>query len=104
MFYARRPTTRAQNPAEVLAAIPPGGRGWLIGTEENFPSLAAESSLTLVEVERKPYFKFQFSWNILDRGKSARDLLLVRADRAPERPRRNRARGPRVPRRGRSRR
>jgi 4-amino-4-deoxy-L-arabinose transferase-like glycosyltransferase len=97
MFYARRATTRAQNPAEVLAAIPPGRRGWLIFTEENLPGLAAEPSLALTEIDRAPYFKFQFSWNILDRGKSTRDLLLVRADR------RNRSRGPRVPRRRRRR-
>ena len=98
MFYARRATVTAQGVGEVLAAIPPGRRGWLLGAEETFRDFSSEPSLALTEVARAPYFKFQFSWNILDRGKSARDLVLMRADR------RNRRRRPRVPPRGRRRR
>ena len=83
MFYAERPTVVAHGKAELLAAIPEGGRAFVLGHEEALADLRASPDLHLRSVDRAPYFQFQFSWNVLGTGKSARDLVLVEVTRAP---------------------
>jgi 4-amino-4-deoxy-L-arabinose transferase-like glycosyltransferase len=84
MFYARRPTEKAANPAQLLAAIPPGGRAFVLGQDDEIAHLVRALPLRFEERARAPYFKFQFSWNVLGSGRSTRDLVLVRADRPSE--------------------
>ena len=91
MFYARRPTVTAHNPAELLAAVPPGGPAWVLGEEDELGEVPKHVPLRLTEVARAPQFRFHFGRNVLGHGASVRDLVLVRAERAGEGP----AAGPR---------
>lgn len=82
MFYAERPTVVAHNEAELLAAIPEGGRAFVLGHEDAIAGLEKVPGLQRRTVASAPYFKFQFSWNVLGEGKSARELVLLEVTRA----------------------
>ncbi|MCC7137287.1 MAG: glycosyltransferase family 39 protein [Planctomycetes bacterium] len=105
MFYAERRTTVARNPAELLAAIPPGGRALVLGQDDEVAALVAVPRARLVrsagdprlpalevtwektlpvrvtELDRAPYLLLQFSRNVLGRDRSVRDLVLVAVER-----------------------
>jgi hypothetical protein len=38
-------------------------------------------NLEIAEVDRAPYFKFQFNWNIRGAGRSTRELVVVEVRR-----------------------
>lgn len=81
MFYARRTTEVARNPAELLARIPPGTRGYVLGKASVMGDLASIDGLSVVEIDRAPFLRFQWRTNVLGRGPSTEDFLLVRVDR-----------------------
>ena len=81
MFYARRATVTAGNPAQLLAVVPPGGRAFVLGQPEELAEVPRHVPLRLTEVARAPYFKFHFGRNVLGHGPSIRDLVLVVAER-----------------------
>ncbi|MBL9086277.1 MAG: hypothetical protein JNM10_03975, partial [Planctomycetia bacterium] len=95
MFYARRATVTARNPAELLAAVPPGGRAWVLGQADELGEVPKHEPLRLTEVARAPQFRFHFGRNVLGHGPSVRDLVLVRAERDPDRPGEGARPGPR---------
>lgn len=82
MFYARRTTEVARNPAELLSRIPPGTRGYVLGKASVMGDLAKMEGLTVAEIDRAPFLRFQWRTNVLGRGPSTEDFLLVRVDRA----------------------
>ncbi|MFO0933774.1 MAG: glycosyltransferase family 39 protein [Planctomycetota bacterium] len=84
MFYARRPTVTAHNPAELLAAVPPGGRAYALGEEDELGEVPKHAPLRLTEVARAPQFRFHFGRNVLGHGDSVRDLVLVRVERTAD--------------------
>jgi 4-amino-4-deoxy-L-arabinose transferase-like glycosyltransferase len=81
MYYARRPTTVARNPAELLAELPRGGTAFVLGWEDVTNPLRALENLSVREVDRAPYFRFKFSANVLGEGPSTRDLVLLEVAR-----------------------
>jgi hypothetical protein len=81
MFYARRPTVTAHNPAELLAVVPPGGRAYVLGEEDELGEVPKHEPLRLTVVARAPQFRFHFGRNVLGHGESVRDLVLVRVER-----------------------
>lgn len=83
MFYARRPTVRARNPAELLAALPPGGHAYAIGEAHALAEVPRHAPLLLTELDRGPWFRFHFGRNVLGHGPSTRELVLVRVERSP---------------------
>src|SRR5205814_8371316 len=61
-YYARRETSTAKTPVEVTALVPPGRRAFVLASEDALEDLRANApGLRLTEVDRAPYFKFQFS-------------------------------------------
>lgn len=82
MFYARRPTVTARNPAELLAAVPPGGRALVLGQADEVAILPAHVPVRMTELSRGPWFRFQFKHNVLGQGPSVEDLVLVAVERA----------------------
>ena len=82
MFYAERPTVVARNEAELLAAIPEGGRAFVLGYDEEMGGLGTFPGLRLKTVDRAPYFKFNFARNVRGRGRSSEDLVLLEVTRA----------------------
>ena len=77
MYYADRPTSVARNPAQLLELVPEGRRAFLLGSEDALRELRALPNWSILDVDRAPYFKFRFNWNIRGAGRSTRDLELI---------------------------
>ena len=88
MFYANRRTSVAKDYPQLLELVPAGTRAFVLGTADAVTELRAMPDLEVEDVDRAPYFKFQFNWNIRGKGASTRDLVLVRI-RRPAAGRRN---------------
>jgi hypothetical protein len=80
-FYARRRVVDARNPAALLAAVPPRGRAYVVADGRLLDEVRAQPSLSVEELERRPYFEFHFRRNVLGQGPSTRDYLLLRVER-----------------------
>ena len=81
MYYARRPTTVARNPAELLAALPEGRRAYVVGAEDKTEVLRSIENLVVREVDRGSYFRFRFAHDVLGRGLGSPDLVLLEVAR-----------------------
>jgi 4-amino-4-deoxy-L-arabinose transferase-like glycosyltransferase len=82
MFYANRRTSTVQDPAQLLQFVSEGKRAFVLGADEKLEELRALPSWTIAEIDRAPYFKFNFERNIRGLGPSALDLVLVEVRRA----------------------
>ncbi len=81
MYYANRRTSVAKDYPQLLELVPVGTRAFVLGAEDVVAELRAMPNLEVVEVDRAPYFKFQFNWNIRGAGRSTRDLVVVEVRR-----------------------
>ena len=77
MYYARRETKVASNPAEVHAAIPPGKRAFVLCQEDEAGPIRDDPRLVVREVDRAPYLVFKFDRTVLGRGDTVENLLLL---------------------------
>ena len=68
----------------MAAAVPAGRSAFVLALDDRIRDLRKSSpGLRFTEIDRAPWFKFNFAWNILGKGESSRDLVLVRVERDP---------------------
>lgn len=82
-FYARRNTQVARNPADLSARIPAGRRAFVLTDDDSAvellkpPPADSPVRLTVREVERAPYLKFQFARLIGSEKGAMKELVLL---------------------------
>jgi 4-amino-4-deoxy-L-arabinose transferase-like glycosyltransferase len=83
-FYLGRRTEKAADGASLEEVLAGAERAFVLVPERRRAHLEAEAPwLSFEEVHRAPHLDFHFSKNVLGRGPSTEDLLLLRATRRP---------------------